>query len=61
MKNDLRYFKDANVDTLIPMHYNYFRMQRTMKSFFNFRKTRFHDFAVIENCFKNLTEKNKSE
>lgn len=61
MKNDLRYFKDANVDTLIPMHYNYFRMQRTIKSFFNFRKTKFHDFAVIENCFKDLTEKNKSE
>jgi hypothetical protein len=29
-------------------------MQRTMKAFFNFGKTRFHDLSVIEECFKNL-------
>ena len=28
MKNDLRYFKDAYVDTVLPMNYHYFRMQR---------------------------------
>lgn len=57
MKNDLRYFKDAYVDTILPMHYHYFRMQRTIKSFFNFNKIRFHDFSAIENCFQNLIEK----
>ena len=57
MKNDLRYFKDASVDTILPMNYHYFRMQRAIKSFFNFRKTRFHDFSVIEECFQNLVEK----
>lgn len=57
MKNDLRYFKDAYVDTILPMHYHYFRMQRTIKSFFNFHKIRFHDFSVIEECFQNLVEK----
>ena len=57
MKNDLRYFKDAYVDTILPMHYHYFRMQRTIKSFFNFHKIRFHDFSAIENCFQNLIEK----
>ena len=57
MKNDLRYFKDANVDTILPMNYHYFRMYRTIKSFFNFRRTRFHDFSVVEQCFQNLIEK----
>ena len=55
MKNDLRYFKDAYVDTVLPMHYNYFRMQRAIKSFFNFHKIRFHDFSVVEECFRDLT------
>ena len=54
MKNDLRYFKDAYVDTILPMKYHYFRMQRTIKSFFNFHKIRFHDFSVVEKCFGDL-------
>lgn len=56
LKNDMRYFKDANVDTILPMHYHYFRMQRTIKNFFNFHNTRFHDLSVIEECFRDLTE-----
>ncbi len=61
MKNDLRYFKDAYVDTILPMHYQYFRMQRSIKSFFNFHKMRFHDFSVVEKCFEELTKGNQSE
>lgn len=57
MKNDLRYFKDAYVDTILPMHYHYFRMHRTIKSFFNFHKIRFHDLSVVEECFNKLVEK----
>ena len=57
MKNDLRYFKDAYVDTILLMNYHYFRMQRAIKSFFNFHKIRFHDFSVVEECFTNLVEK----
>lgn len=57
MKNDLRYFKDAYVDTILPMHYHYFCMQRAIKSFFNFHKIRFHDFSVVEECFTKLVEK----
>lgn len=57
MKNDLRYFKDAYVDTILPMNYHYFRMQRTIKSFFNFHKIRFHDFSAVEECFQNLVGK----
>ena len=59
MKNDLRYFKDAYVDTILPMHYGYFRMQRAIKSFLNFHKIRFHDFFVGEECFTNLVEKSE--
>jgi len=59
MKNDLRYFKDAYVDTILPMHYHYFRMQRAVKSFFNFHKIRFHDFSVVEECFNKLVEKSE--
>lgn len=59
LKNDLRYFKDAYVDTVLPMNYHYFRVQRTIKAFFNFNKTRFHDFSMIEECFKNLISWNK--
>ena len=57
VKNDLRYFKDAYVDTILPMHYNYFSMQRVIKSFFNFHKIRFHDLSVVEECFNSLVEK----
>jgi hypothetical protein len=60
LKNDLRYFKDANVDTLVPMHYHYFRMQRTIKGFFNFHKTRFYDLSVVEECFRKLMEGKES-
>jgi hypothetical protein len=31
-------------------------MQRTIKGFFNFHKTRFHDLSAIEACFTKLTE-----
>ena len=54
MKNDLRYFKDAYVDTFLPMQYHYFSMQRSIKSFFNFHKIRFHDLSVLEECFNYL-------
>ena len=57
MKNDLRYFKDAYVDTILPMHYHYFRMQKTIKSFFNFHKIRFHDLSIVEECFNDLVKK----
>ncbi len=57
MKNDLRYFKDAYVDTILPMHYHYFCMQRAIKSFFNFHKIKFHDISKVEECFQKLIKK----
>ena len=61
MKNDLRYFKDAYVDTILPMHYHYFSMQRSIKSFFNFHKIRFHDLSVVEKCFNDLIKKDEGK
>jgi len=62
MKNDLRYFKDARIDSFVPMHYRMFEMQRSIKSCFNAHKIRFHDFSFLEESFKILTEKEeKSE
>ncbi len=61
MKNDLRYFKNAYIDTILPMHYHYFRMQRAIKSFFNFNKIRFHDLSIVEECFNDLVEKSNWE
>lgn len=42
IKQDLRYFKDAAVDSLIPLNYSYFLAERTISKFLNFRKIRFH-------------------
>lgn len=60
IKNDLRYFKDANIDTLIPLHYHYFQMSHTIKSFFNHNKTHFYDRDFLEKSFKKLTSNSKS-
>ena len=54
IKFDLRYFKDALVDTVIPLNYAYFHYQNTISKFFNFKKIRFHKIEKLENCFQQL-------
>ena len=54
IKFDLRYFKDAMIDTLIPLNYGYFHYQNTITNFLNFKKIRFHNLEKIENCFQQL-------
>ena len=56
VKEDLKYFKDAMVDTLIPLNYGYFNYQNTITKFLNFKKIRFHKLEKIENCFQHLAE-----
>ncbi|MCX6822528.1 MAG: hypothetical protein NTX91_00835 [candidate division SR1 bacterium] len=56
VKEDLKYFKDAMVDTLIPLNYGYFNYQNTITKFLNFKKIRFHKLEKIENCFQQLAE-----
>jgi len=51
IKFDLRYFKDAMVDTLIPLNYGYFNYQSTISKFLNFKKIRFHPLEKLEKIF----------
>lgn len=60
VKFDLRYFKDAMVDTVLPMNYGYFAYEKTMNKFFNFKKIRFHKLETLDQIFGGLIEK-KSE
>jgi hypothetical protein len=55
VKHDLRYFKDAGIDTAIPLNYGYFNYQNTICKFFNHKKTRFHKLEKLEEIFTNLT------
>lgn len=55
IKFDLRYFKDAAIDTLIPLNYGYFNYQNTITKFLNFKKIRFHTLEKLENTFQVVT------
>ena len=54
IKFDLRYFKDAMVDTLIPLNYWYFHYQGTISKFLNFKKIRFHGLEKLDDIFTSL-------
>jgi hypothetical protein len=54
IKFDLRYFKDAMTDTIIPLNYGYFHYQTTITKFLNLKKIRFHGLEKLENCFQQL-------
>lgn len=60
LKFDLRYFKDSNVDTLVPMDYSYFHFQPTISKYFNFKKCRFHKFQSIQLIMDDLLINNQS-
>ncbi len=61
IKFDLRYFKNANVDTIIPLNYGFFTYQRTINKYFNFNKQRFHNSKVLEQILeKYLTQKQEN-
>lgn len=51
VKHDLRYFKDAAVDTIIPLNYGFFNYQNTIAKFCNYSKCRFHKLEKLESCF----------
>ncbi|MCF7835210.1 hypothetical protein K9M48_04140 [Candidatus Gracilibacteria bacterium] len=61
IKFDMRYFKDAMVDTVIPLNYGYFNFQNTLTKFFNFKKIRFHKLEKLEDSFVQLTSKLSSD
>ena len=55
IKNDLKYFKDAAVDTLIPMNYSYFAAQKTINHLLSTKKIRFHGIEKLASVFEHLT------
>jgi hypothetical protein len=61
IKFDLRYFKDANVDSLIPLNYEYFNYQNTIFKFFNYKKQKFHKFENLEIIFVGFEIKNSDK
>ncbi len=54
LKFNLKYFKDSNIDTLIPLNYWYFNFQKTITKYFNQKKTRFHKIEKINIIFQKL-------
>ncbi len=54
IKFDCRYFKDAGVDTIIPLQYSYFLYQKTITNFFNQNKQKFHWLQKVEQCFETV-------
>ena len=55
IKNDLKYFKDAAVDTVIPMNYSYFAAQKTISHLLSTKKMRFHGIDTLASVFAQLT------
>ncbi len=54
VKFDLRYFKDADVDTLIPLNYAYFHFEKTIQRFLNQKRIKFHDSKKLFLWFDKL-------
>ncbi len=56
IKNDLKYFKDANVDTIIPLNRWYLFFENIIKSKLNLKKQKFHWTKFVQWCFENLVD-----
>ncbi len=56
MKADWKYFKDAGVDTIIPVSYGFFTYEVPLGKFLNTKKQRFHRLALVEEQFHALTK-----
>ncbi len=54
LKYDLRYFSDADVDTLIPMSRGHLFFQKIIKTRINRKKKRFHWLDAVKECFERI-------
>lgn len=59
IKQDLRFFKDAAVDTIIPCNYSYFLAQKALEKA-RYTKMRFSPFSILEKIFVDLVGKGDS-
>lgn len=55
VKQDLRYFKDAKVDTIIPCNYSYFLVQKAIEKA-RYTNMRFYGLSILENIFTKIVE-----
>jgi len=58
LKSDLRYFKDADVDSIIPLQYSYFFYKRQFHHYFNPKKCRFHDLKKLKTSVDYIIKNN---
>lgn len=56
VKNDLNYFTDAWIDTLVPLNYGYFAYDVTIAKFFRTKKCNWHRLEKIAAVFADLTK-----
>lgn len=56
LKYDLRYFSDADVDTLIPMSWGFLFYQKIIRQRINWKKKRFHGLDAVQECFEKLVD-----
>ena len=54
LKHQLLPFKDAMIDTLIPLNYCIFASEKTVAKFFNFKKIRFHTLESLDQIFSSF-------
>jgi hypothetical protein len=54
VKFDLKYFKDADVDTIIPTAWHQFAYDKTIARYFTYSRTRRHGMEKLEEVFKKL-------
>ena len=56
VKHDLRYFCDAGVDTIIPLHYGYHAYDVTIAKFIRTKKMRWHSLDTVNMIFASLVK-----
>lgn len=54
IKHDLRYFKDANVDTIIPLNYGYLEYEKTIRHYCNPKKQKFHTNRDLHHIIRDI-------
>jgi hypothetical protein len=55
IKFDLRYFKDADVDTLIPLNWWYLAFDNILRKYLKFKRIRYHSLSLLEKFwFENI-------
>lgn len=51
IKHDLRYLRDAAVDTIVPMSWGFLFYDKMIQSRLNWKKVRFHGLDTVQQCF----------